>query len=185
MQDRIRLPLSFDVASMQADIERFAPDEWIRHFVSQNYIGDWSVIPLRGVTGASHPVMMIYADPGARDFSATPFLARCAYLPRVLATFQCELQAVRLMKLTPGSEILEHRDHDLCAEEGMARLHIPVTTNDGVEFQLNGIPVELRAGECWYLRLSDPHRVINRGDETRVHLVIDVCVNAWLRSLLA
>jgi hypothetical protein len=45
--------------------------------------------------------------------------------------------------------------------------------------------VILEAGSCWYLRLSDPHRVANRGETDRVHLVIDAAVNDWVASLFA
>ena len=67
----------------------------------------------------------------------------------------------------------------------MARLHIPIQTNDEVVFRLNGTRVLLEEGECWYLRFSDPHSVGNRGKTDRIHLVIDVEVNAWLTKLLA
>ena len=60
------------------------------------------------------------------------------------------------------------------------RLHIPVVTNDQVEFMLNRTRVVLEAGSCWYLRLSDPHSVANRGTEDRVHLVVDALVNDWI-----
>jgi hypothetical protein len=39
------------------------------------------------------------------------------------------------------------------------------------------------AGSTWYLRLSDPHSVANRGPRARVHLVVDLVVNAWLAAL--
>lgn len=55
----------------------------------------------------------------------------------------------------------------------MVRLHIPVVTNDGVDFRLNGVRCPMSAGSTWYLRLSDPHSVANRGSSDRVHLVID------------
>ena len=42
----------------------------------------------------------------------------------------------------------------------------------------------MREGECWYLRLSEPHRVINDGDTDRVHLVIDAIVDDWMRNIL-
>ena len=41
------------------------------------------------------------------------------------------------------------------------------------------------AGSAWYLRLSDPHSVANRGAGPRVHLVIDAAVNGWLAGLFA
>jgi len=63
-------------------------------------------------------------------------------------------------------------------------LHIPIVTNEEVDFRLNGEQVILREGECWYLRLSDLHSVENNGQFDRVHLVIDAVVNDWLESQL-
>src|SRR5882672_230137 len=108
LPDRLRLPLTFDPALLARDLERLASVGWIAHFVQQNYDGDWSVIPLRGKAGATHPVMMIYTDPTATEFEDTPMLRDCPYFREVLRTFACPLRAVRLMRLTPGSVIKEH-----------------------------------------------------------------------------
>ena len=183
-RDRYKLPLNFDVQRLQEDLSLFQPGDWIDHFVTQNYEGDWSVIPLRGPASATHPVMMIYSDPTCTQFADTEFLGRSLYRPQVLASFRCPLDACRLMKLAAGSRIKEHSDYDLSAEQGVARLHIPITTNAQVDFKLNGTSVVLEEGECWYLRLSDPHSVENRGQADRVHLVLDAHVNDWLAALL-
>jgi hypothetical protein len=127
---------------------------------------------------------MIYADPFASAWEDTPMLAAAPYLSDVLAAFQCEKQAVRLMRLTPGSVIKEHRDLDLDDAHGAARVHVPITTNSGVEFRLNGRAVAMASGEAWRLRLSDPHSVANRGTTDRVHLVLDLELNDWLSALL-
>ena len=87
------------------------------------------------------------------------------------------------MRLTPGSLIKEHHDNDLAFEQGMVRIHIPVLTNAGVDFRLNGSRVVMPAGSSWYLRLSDRHSVANRGFSDRVHLVIDAVVNDWVAAL--
>ncbi len=184
MQDRVKLDLTFDASLLQEDLRSLQSSGWVDHFVKQNYDGDWSVIPLRGPATATHPVMMIYSDPTCTEFGDTPFLDSTPYYRSVLNRFHCSLQAVRLMKLGPGSRIKEHTDHDLSAESGTARLHIPIVTNAGVDFKLNGTRVVLGEGECWYLRLSDPHSVENNGESDRVHLVIDVQVNAWLEEML-
>jgi hypothetical protein len=183
--DRLRLPFTFDGDLLAADLRGLQESQWISHFVTQNYQGDWSVIPLRGPAGARHPVQMIYSDPAATAFEDTPMLAACPYFRAVLRTFGCPLQAVRLMRLTPGSVIKEHTDNDLCFEQGSVRIHIPIITNDGVVFELNRRRVILEAGSCWYLRLSDPHSVTNRGETDRVHLVIDASVNGWIESTFA
>jgi hypothetical protein len=42
----------------------------------------------------------------------------------------------------------------------------------------------MKEGECWYLRLSDPHSVSNKGNKDRIHLVIDIEVNSWFITCL-
>ena len=182
--DRLQLPLAFDPVRLARDLAAIAQDDWIAHFVKRNYEGDWSVIPLRGPRGATHPVQMIYSDPGCRDFVDTPVLAACPHFQEVFASFRCPLHAVRLMRLGPGATIKEHTDNDLSFEDGMVRVHIPIVTNPDVEFLLNGTRVVLDVGTAWYLRLSDPHSVANRGAEARVHMVIDAVVDAWVAGLL-
>jgi hypothetical protein len=184
LPDRLRLPFTFDAELLARDLDGLSAVGWTRHFVPQNYDGDWSVIPLRGKAGAKHPVMMIYSDPTCTDFEDTPMLAACPYFRQVLDTFQAPLQAVRLMRLTPGSVIKEHNDMDLSFEDGTVRIHVPVVTNAGVEFYLNRSRVVLEAGSAWYLRLSDPHSVVNRGGSDRVHMVIDAEVNRWVADVL-
>jgi hypothetical protein len=182
--DRLRLPLAFDADRLAQDLAQLSSREWIRHYVRQNYDGDWSVVPLRGPAGETHPIRMINADPTARAFVDTPLLQGCEYFRQMLAAFECPLRVVRLMRLTPGSRIKEHADLDLSFEDGIVRIHVPVTTNPGVEFYLNGSRVALEAGSAWYLRLSDPHSVFNGGSADRVHMVIDADVNGWVEALL-
>jgi hypothetical protein len=181
--DRLRLPLTFDPGLLARDLDRLSSGQWIRHYVSQNYDGDWSVIPLRSPAGEIHPVRMINADPTARSFVDTALLEGCDYFRHVLDCFECPLGPARLMRLTPGSRIKEHTDIDLSFEDGKVRIHIPIATNDGVEFYLNESRVVLKAGSTWYLRLSDPHNVVNNGSADRVHMVIDASVNPWVEAL--
>jgi len=183
--DRLLLPLRFDPRQLEEDLIRLEGLEWTDHFVKQNYEGSWSVIPLRAPVGEKHLIRMIYSDPSCREFTDTPFLLACPYFQEVLAAFRAPLAAVRLMKLAPGSIIKEHTDYNLTPEYGTIRLHIPVITNPGVEFHLNRKLVAMKPGECWYLRLSDPHSVANHGETDRVHMVIDAEVNEWVEHLLS
>jgi hypothetical protein len=184
LPDRLRLPFAFDPELLLRDLQNLSGTQWIDHFVKQNYEGEWSVIPLRAKAGATHPVMMIFSDPSAKSFEDTPMLDDCPYFREVLATFRCPLLAVRLMQLTPGSVIKEHSDHDLSFEDGTLRIHIPVTTNADVDFRLNGRRVIMEPGSSWYVRLSDPHSVANRGSTSRVHLVIDAVADDWIEAIL-
>jgi aspartyl/asparaginyl beta-hydroxylase len=183
LPDRLQLPFRFAAERLAQNLHGLASSQWIRHFVKQNYEGDWSVIALRAPADARHPVRMIYAAPDCRVFADTPVLQACPYFRDVLAAFACPLRSVRLMRLAAGSIIKEHSDPDLSFEDGTVRLHVPVITNDRVAFLLNQTRVVMPAGTTWYLRLTDPHSVINAGDTDRVHLVIDAEVNDWVAAV--
>ncbi|WP_020571375.1 aspartyl/asparaginyl beta-hydroxylase domain-containing protein [Neolewinella persica] len=183
--DRVKLSLFFDTALLQADLlhlERLGIG-WTDHFVTRNYAGSWSILPLRANRGAVHPIQQIYSDPASKDYVDTPILEHSPYLKEVLAGFHSTLYAARLMRLGTGALIKEHRDHDLDVEGGCVRLHIPILTNPKVHFMLNGQRVVMEAGECWYLRLSDPHSVWNDGPD-RIHLVVDMLANDWVKEQL-
>jgi hypothetical protein len=182
--DRVKLPVLFSSKKMKKDLAILDNDEWIAHFVKNNYQGKWSIIPLRASKGETHPIRMSYSDPSQSEFVDTYFLKKMRYLPQVLSWFKCPLKSVRLMKLSAGSIIKKHTDLDLSAEYGEARLHIPIITNEDVHFYINDTEVNMAEGECWYLRLSDPHNVDNKSYEDRIHLVIDVVVNEWLEANL-
>jgi hypothetical protein len=91
--DRVRLPLGFDPVRLRADLATLGAEPLTPHFVPQNYSGDWGVLPLRAPAGAEHPILMIAAQPDARDFVDTPPLARTPYLRAVLARFDCRLRS--------------------------------------------------------------------------------------------
>ncbi|MEW6733281.1 MAG: aspartyl/asparaginyl beta-hydroxylase domain-containing protein [Acidobacteriota bacterium] len=183
MQNYIKLPFTFDSDQLKNDLATILPTEWSRHFNDQYFHGDWSGVALRSVGGL---VPQLYLDPNAdnRCYSDTSLLARCRYMQQVINTFQCEKEAVRLLRLGPKSSIREHVDYGLGYQDGSIRVHIPVVTNPDVDFYLAGEQIIMREGESWYLDFSLPHRVENRGATDRIHLVIDCCVNDWIGSLL-
>lgn len=182
MEASLKLPLLFNAALLQADLAAILASDYVPHFNTRYYEGNWSAVPLRSIGGE---VDKIYPDPTRQnDFADTPLLARCPYVRDALAGFACPLQAVRFLQLTPGSVIKEHRDYNLGFEDGEARLHIPVHTNPGVFFMLGGRRVVMREGECWYNDFNQPHSVRNDGATSRVHLVLDCVVNDWLAELI-
>jgi hypothetical protein len=177
-----KLPLHFDPPGLQADLSALGGGEWTAHFNTGYFTGDWSGAALRSVAGNDKA---IYADNNHGDFADTALLQQCQHLRAVVETFQCPLRSVRLLRLTAGSIIREHRDYDLGYEAGEVRIHVPVITNPSVEFYLNNRRIVMAEGECWYLDLNLPHRVLNLGNTDRVHLVIDCQLNDWLRDLIA
>jgi hypothetical protein len=178
----LKLPLHFDPEAMQADVDSIPVEDWIEHYNQSDYEGDWRGIALRSIDGDSRS---LFAGNGTCAFHDTPALRRLPYLQRVLGAFRFPMGSVRLLVLRAGSLIREHSDPALSYEHGEVRLHIPIRTNPTLEFYLDGRRLVLSQGETWYMNLSLPHRVQNRGTVDRVHLVIDGKVNPWLQELFS
>ena len=177
--DRLRLPLAFNADALADELAELAPEAWSPHFNQAIYHGEWSGVALRSVGGRPS---QLYPDPTASEFADTPVLASCSALSAALARIECPTTSVRLLALGPGATIAEHRDYRLGFDDGEVRLHIPVVTDPAVEFYLDGCRVDLVPGECWYLNLNLPHRVVNGSSIRRVHLVVDCVVDDWLRG---
>lgn len=104
---------------------------------------------------------------------------------QMLALFQTSIRSARLLRLGAGARIHEHCDPDLGRPGGDLRLHIPLLSPPDVEFLVDGLQVPMKAGECWFIDLSRPHRVDNPGPGARVHLVLDCQPNGWLLQQVA
>ncbi len=182
--DRLRLGLHFDPEQLSQDLSKAVAQGWRMQADRQVYDGEWQAIALRAAQGAKHPSALIFANPMADSFVDTEILRDCPYFREVLGRFETVLRSVRLMRLAAGAVIKEHRDSFLDVEDGTVRLHIPVVTNAQVDFRLNGRRIDMAPGTTWYLRVTDPHSVANRGTSDRVHLVIDAVLNKWLTGLM-
>ena len=177
-----KLPFSFNPQHLKADLTHIAARDWVPHFNTSYFRGEWSGVALRSVGGVA---TQLYPDPTAQGtYADTLTLARCPNLQTALRVFECELQAVRLLKLSAGSVIREHRDFKLGYEDGEIRIHVPLVTSADVQFFLDGKRIVMNEGECWYINFNLPHRVENNGMTDRIHLVVDCVVNDWMRSQL-
>ncbi len=174
----LTLPFVFDPELLRADLARVAADDWAPHFNNLDFGGVWRGAALRSPSGRTTDL----AVKGDR-FQSTALLARCPYFEQLLQQFACPLKSVRLLSLAPGSFIREHTDDALDFEDGEARIHVPLQTGPGVEFYLAGERLSLEEGRTYYVNVNLPHRVTNRGNTDRIHLVIDADVNPWLRGV--
>ncbi len=110
----------------------------------------------------------------------------------ILAKIPSTFERVRFMKIKANSGIGKHSDRidkDFGIEDGnIIRIHVPIRTNDQVEFCLwegkEKLVNYLEEGRYYYVDVRAPHAVKNNSDVDRIHLVIDVYVNAEIRKLL-
>ena len=182
--DRIKLPISFDTEKMLDEYKRFQS-------VDFEY---YDVIPLRAPAHQVDtslpfpPPAEDYADGSRTDWLDTNALKQSEYLKSVVDFFRAntKVNLVRLLRLAAGAIVKEHTDPTLGleVERSMIRLTIPITYSEDVTFYLNQKPVNMLPGECWYLRLTDPHKIDNLSNSERVNLTIDMIPNDWVREMI-
>ncbi len=177
----IKFPIVFDVLKLQRDLAKIISADWIDHYNTNGYSGKWTSVALMSPSGKSGAIT---AMPKTNEtLIATEILDSCTYFKEILDGFLFEKIAVRLLQLAAGAEIKPHTDNCLGYEDGFFRLHIPVITNTGVEFVLDGIRLIMNEGECWYIDANFIHSVANRGAQDRIHLVIDGIRNDWTDAM--
>lgn len=183
--DRVKLPLNFDAQKMFEEFEAIKNDQFEYYKVIQlrapAHMVDTS-LPFP-------PPADDYADGSWTPWLDTPELNASPYLASVIDHFKANTKVtlVRLLRLAPNSEVQEHTDPTLGleVERSVVRLTIPVFNAPGVEFYLNDAIVPMLPGECWYLRLTDKHKVLNNSDQERVNLTIDMIPNEWVVDLIS
>lgn len=180
MKCSCKLPVFFDHVRLKQEFSIIRL-EWTKHFNVTYYSGEWSGIPLRSPKIKSH--VLSAGDSSSNEFVNEQILEQIPYTKGLLDSLLTEKLSVRYLRLTPGSKIKPHQDYDMVFWDGYVRLHVPIITNDGVEFSVAGECLDMKPGELWFADFSRTHYVINRGETDRVHLVIDCRVNNWLVAL--
>lgn len=174
-----KLPISFSIDKLQKELAICENDIWTPHFNTGRYEGNWTSVSLRSQSGLINDITS-FPDV---QYNNTELLDRCHYFKEIMDWFQCEKEAVRLLRLGPESEIKEHVDNDTSYEDGFFRIHIPIITNDEVFFYVDKKRVPMKMGECWYANFQLLHSVENKSSEPRIHLTLDCIRNEWSDKL--
>ena len=75
-------------------------------------------------------------------------------------------------KLKSGGVIAPHRDtHQSFIHSH--RIHVPITTNPGVRFMINGRPHLFEVGNAYEINNQRNHSVMNSGSEDRITFIFD------------
>ena len=94
---------------------------------------------------------------------------------------------VMLARMAPGGVIHPHRDQNPAAK-WPHKIHVPLQTNEGVTFFLDGQGYHLTEGEAVEVNNMGLHAVENRGEIDRIHLIfeyydLDQPEPEWLEQL--
>jgi hypothetical protein len=96
---------------------------------------------------------------------------------------------VMLARMAPGGVIHPHRDQNPAAK-WPHKIHVPLQTNEGVTFVVDGKGYHFAEGEAVEVNNMGLHAVENRGATDRIHLIfeyydLDQPEPAWLAQLQA
>jgi hypothetical protein len=79
---------------------------------------------------------------------------------------------VMLARMAPGGVIHPHRDENPAAK-WPHKIHVPIQTNEGVTFYVDGVGYRLEEGEAVEVNNMGVHAVENRGETDRIHLIFE------------
>jgi hypothetical protein len=179
-----RFPMRFDVDKMKEDLRQLENLRWLDHY-DRALAEGWKAVPLVSRHGQMDgPESQRWGD--IREFRCTPVVDQLPYFRQILDAFACPHGRIRILKLMPGTGIGVHRDisHEVaCFAFNQVRLHIPIITNDQVTFFVGGEQIRMQPGRLYYVNFIKKHWVRNDGREPRVHLVLDLRVNDFLRGV--
>lgn len=169
----IKLPIQFSAPTLLEEVRSLPASAWVPH--ATGFPGNDAV---RLVTPGGQAT-----DTFIGPMRPTEHLALCPYIMEVMGELGGVWGRSRLMGLGPGAEVPEHVDSHYHWRTHL-RIHVPVLTNDAVQFSCGGETVHMAAGECWLFDSFRWHEVHNRGAEHRVHLVLDTVVSKSLWDLI-
>ncbi len=77
-----------------------------------------------------------------------------------------------LVRLKAGCSIAAHQDNNFSLTHSH-RVHLPIVTNDDVQFAVGDETINMREGELYEINNRRMHSVHNNGTDDRVHLILD------------
>ncbi|OFZ29180.1 MAG: hypothetical protein A2622_14150 [Bdellovibrionales bacterium RIFCSPHIGHO2_01_FULL_40_29] len=181
--------IKFDINRLQEHLKQFVINKEITR--QSSAFGGWSVLSSDGDykdgwqqghllyrKGVSEEQKKITRSQMNKKFSEYTIETEIChgYLLEVINTIRTHKlhpARARIICLTAGMSCSWHRD----AAEGIyaVRLHIPIITNDGCFFETETESEHLPAdGSAYFIHVNREHRVVNKGNEDRYHLVMDV-----------
>jgi hypothetical protein len=169
----LKLPIRFCGETLAREVRSLPPQAWMSH--PQKFDGNIAV-PLVSPGGE-----MVHRTFG--PMGPTEWLRRCPYVLQIMQALDSTWGRSRFMGLEAGADVPPHVDIHYYWRTHL-RIHIPVITSPAVAFTCNDETIHMASGDCWILDSFYRHSVANRGNETRVHLVLDTVGSAQLWDLI-
>jgi hypothetical protein len=175
-----RLEIAFNPDLLKSELAEVERAFGASRQMGPHHDGRWNRIGLVGPSGDPDRSYSYKGEAAAE----TPVLALMPSVRDWLRQFNGLVQRAILSSMDPGCHIRWHRDPQETADRSTMRLHLPVITNEHCVMEIGHERVHLSPGSLWYSDFAFPHRVFNRSDEVRTHIMIDLTVTERTRQLL-
>ena len=176
----IKFNQQYNVRLLQSELATAMALNWQDHFNKKDYNGSWQSISLQSASGKEDDILANY---GKEGYQETDLLKKLPYIKSIIDSWHCPKESIRLLALHPGAEIKPHRDRGCNYVNGVCRIHIPIQTNQAVQFKVSDEFLVLEEGSSWYIDFDETHSIVNNGQSVRVHLVMDTLRNSWTDAL--
>lgn len=98
-------------------------------------------------------------------------------------SFAGKIIRAELITMNPYSRIRTHKDRGDILFLGR-RIHIPIKTNKDVIFKVNEDSMNMKVSNMYEINNSKYHSVVNNSSEDRIHLIVDVLPEQYLRNII-
>lgn len=106
-------------------------------------------------------------------------------LGKFIRSIKLDIMWIRLAAMKRGAGLWEHTDYAELEDRPRLRLHIPLLTNPDAVIVFPGQMLHMPIGYMWILNPKEiRHAAVNRGFNTRVHVIIDCYITQTLSYLI-
>lgn len=177
MNSSIISKIKLDDALLQKDIEQILNFENVKEEYSEYRFGTWKNYVLRNSTGKQADTLFLGTHGGGIE---TPLGARLTYISAIIEeNFHTEKLKMVRANLLQDAVLIPHRDYVEFKSDyrRLARLHVPLKTDEHSLHSEGKEVFHMRQGEVWYLDVSNIHSACNLSETPRISLVLDFCLD--------
>lgn len=177
MNSRIISKIELDDVLLQTDIEQILNFENVKEEYSEYRFGTWKNYVLRNGTGKQADTLFLGTEGGGIE---TPLGERLQYIGSIIEkNFHTEKLKMVRANLLQDAVLIPHRDYVEFRSDyrRLARLHVPLQTDEQSLHSEGHEVFHMRQGEIWYLDVSNIHSACNLSETPRISLVLDFCLD--------
>lgn len=162
---------TLDLTSIKERLFAYSEEEWQKYTYRQNVFHVHSQTQTIGVKFPQHDELM-YDEELAKTWN--PLLVDFyEKLKKFYGYDELDILAMMFARMQPQAQIPLHQDKGPRFSRAH-RIHVPIKTQKGVHFFLDGDDLFLEEGVIYEINNLLTHGVHNDTDEPRIHLIIDM-----------